>query len=166
MRIKLTEQDIKDLKYQCRMGYIIPFLFFIIGSFLITGFVHFIITIFKEPEGDIYIYITIGIVFVLSILINFIMNGKVKRDIRNGEKILKKKTIQRKESMVDVEAGSANVGTMPHNRRMNKFIRYDLIIDNTKYRIDKELFEKCKDGDDIYFHIAPESKFRIKIDFK
>ena len=166
MRMRLTEQDIKDLKYQCRMGYIIPFFFLTLGSIFITGFVHLIITGIKEPEGDFHIYMTIGVIFIVSILINYLMNGKLKKDIQNGEKILEQKTIQRKESMIVAEAGSANVGNLPHFRPMNTAIRYDLIIDNTKYRIEKELYEKCKDGDDIYFHIAPISRFRIKIDLE
>ncbi|WP_289053852.1 hypothetical protein [Carboxylicivirga marina] len=166
MRMKLSEQDIKDLKYQCRMGYIIPFFFFTIGSFAISGLVHFIMTEIKEPQGDFHIYITIAVVFSLSILINYLMNGKYKKDIQNGEKILEQKTIERKVSMIDAEAGSATVGDIPHNRKMNTFIRYDLIIDNTKYRIDKNLFDMCNEGDKVYFHIAPISRFRIKIDLK
>ncbi|WP_321320610.1 hypothetical protein [Labilibaculum sp.] len=166
MRRKLTEQDIKNIKYQCRMGYILPFFFFTLGSIFITALVDFIVSFEREIEGSIHIYLTIGILFIISVLMNYLMNGKYKADLRNKEKILERKTIQKKLATEDVEAGSANVGPLPHNRSMNKFMRYDLIIDNTKYRIDKELFDKCSDGDDVFFHIAPKSKYRIKIDLK
>lgn len=31
---KLTDSDIKELKYQCRMGYTIPTMIFILGAFI------------------------------------------------------------------------------------------------------------------------------------
>ena len=166
MRKNLTDQDKKDLKYQCRMGYVIPFFFLLLGSIFITGLVNFIMNLETDIESNLHVYITVGAILIISVLMNYLMNRKYIADIRNNEKILERRTIQQKIATADVEAGSANVGPLPHNRSMNKFMRYDLIIENTKYRIDKELFDKCNDGDEVYFHIAPKSKFRIKIDLK
>ena len=92
------------------------------------------------------------------------MNRKYYQDIQNNQKVAVLKTLQRKTSKRDFEAGSGNMTTLPHNNPMNEFIRYDFIIDNTIYRVKKELFESCSDGDQVYFYIAPKSKFHLSIE--
>jgi hypothetical protein len=166
MRKTLTAQDIKDLRYQCRMGYVIPFFFFVLGSLLVSAIVDFIFNQDIDSLNNIHMLLVIGSMFILSIFINFKMNGKYISDIRNNEKILVTKTIQQRKSKIDAEAGSGNMTTLPHNNLMKEFIRYDIIIENTLYRIDKELFENCANGDQVYFHVAPKSKFRLKIELK
>jgi len=49
---------------------------------------------------------------------------------------------------------------------MKEFTRYDLIIDNTKYRTDKELFDKCSVGDEVLFFYAPKSNYLLSIEKK
>lgn len=166
MRRTLSKQEIKQLKYQCRMGYVIPFFFFVISSVLVSVIFD---TMFYNGNGSLnnnHIFLSVGIMFILSVLMNFKMNGKYISDIRNNRKIFEIKTIQRKESKIDAEAGSGNMTSLPHNNPMKVLKRYDLIIENTRYRIDKELFENCSQGDEVYFHIAPKSKFRFKIELK
>jgi hypothetical protein len=95
-----------------------------------------------------------------------LMNKKYYSDIRNNEKLSEKKIIQRKIDKTDYEAGSGNMTTLPHNNPMKEFTRYDLIIDNIKYRIDKELFDNCNDGDEVLFYYAPKSKYLLSIEKK
>lgn len=166
MRKALTAQDIKDLKYQCRMGYIIPFFFFVLGTLIVSTIIYYLFNQESEGLNNYHMLLVFVAMFILSIFINFKMNGKYISDIKNYEKIIETKTIQRKESKNDVEAGSGNMTTRPHNNPMKEFKRYDLIIENTRYRIDKELFENCEDGGEVYFHIAPKSKFRLRIEAK
>ena len=166
MRTPLSAQDIKDLKYQCRMGYVIPFFFFVLGSFLVSAVVDYIFNPDSVSLNNNHMFLVIGGMFILSVFMNFKMNGKYISDIRNNEKILEPKLIQRKESKNDAEAGSGNMTTLPHNNPMKEFKRYDLIIENTRYRIDKDLYENCVNGAEVYFHIAPKSKFRLKIELK
>ncbi len=61
----------------------------------------------------------------------------------------------------DYEAGSG--GRLSSNGDMKAFNRYDIIIDNTRYRINEAFFEACHEGDEVIFHIAPKSKHRLKI---
>ncbi len=166
MRKTLSEKDIKDLRYQCRMGYILPSFLFIIGS--VAGIV-IAEYLFNNGSDSLNMKNVITVIMgfgLLAIFTSYKMIGKYISDIRNNEKILETKIIQKKESKKDYEAGSGNITTLPHNNPMKEFIRYDLIIENTKYRIDKELFEKCADGDEVYFHIAPRSKYRLGIELK
>lgn len=161
MELKLTEKEVNELKYQCRMGYIIPSMIFIIGTVLSMLF------LWKIVEGDIEIvlYVVFGL-FVISALISYIMNRKYYSDIKSNIKTSVVKVIQKKVDTKDFEAGSGNMTTLPHNNPMNEFMRYDLIVENTKYRVDKELFESCSEGDEVLFLYAPKSKFLLGIEKK
>ena len=89
------------------------------------------------------------------------MMNKYITDINNNEKTLEVKIIQTKELKKDYEAGSG--GRLSIDGNMKAFNRYDIIIDNTRYRINEAFFEACREGDEVIFHIAPKSKHRLKI---
>jgi amino acid permease len=166
MRLRLTEKDIKELKYQCRMGYVLPAMIFILGTFI--GGAIYELNFNKNSSGlniEIDLLIALGFLIV-SYAISHLMNKKYYSDIRNNEKLSEKKIIQRKIDKTDYEAGSGNMTTLPHNNPMKEFTRYDLIIDNIKYRIDKELFDNCNDGDEVLFYYAPKSKYLLSIEKK
>jgi hypothetical protein len=166
MRLQLTKKDIIDLKYQCRMGYVLPFMIFILGTFIVGAIYE--LNFNTNSDGlNLEIELLFGLGFLLiSILISSKMNWKYYSDIRNNEKVSETKKIQRKIDNKDYEAGSGNMTTLPHNNPMKEFIRYDLIIENTKYRIDKELFDICSNGDEVLFFHAPKSKFLLSIEKK
>ena len=166
MRLQLTEKDIIDLKYQCRMGYILPSMIFILGT-IIFGLIYELNYNSNADGFNFNIDLIIAMVFlIISILDSYLMNYKYYVDIRNNEKVAETKTVQRKIDIKDFEAGSGNMTTLPHNNPMNEFIRYDLVIENTKYRVEKELFEKCSMGDEVLFFIAPKSNYLLSIEKK
>lgn len=166
MRLQLTEKDIKELKFQCRMGYVLPFIIFILGTFILGAFFELYFNTNKEGLNlKIDSLIVLGFA-IFSMLLSYIMNRKYYSDIRSNEKVSVIKTIQRKIEKKDYEAGSGNMTTLPHNNPMIEFIRYDLIVENTKYRIDKELYEMCSDGDEVLFYYAPKSKYLLSIEKK
>jgi len=166
MRLRLTEKDIKELKYQCRMGYVLSAMIFILGTFI--GGAIYGLNINTNSEGlnlEIDLLIALGFL-IISFFVSYIMNGKYYSDIRNNEKISETKIIQRKIDKKDYEAGSGNMTTLSHNNPMKEFTRYDLIIENTKYRVDKILFDICADGDEVLFYYAPKSKYLLSIEKK
>jgi len=166
MRLQLTEKDIKDLKYQCRMGYILPFLIFILGS-IIVGSIYELNFTTNNNGLNFKIDFLISMVFaIISLLVSYIINKKYYSDLRNNEKESEIKIIQRKTEKKDYEAGSGNMTTLPHDNPMKEFIRYDFIIDYTNYRVDKELFELCSNGDEVLFFYAPKSKYLLSIEKK
>ena len=156
MRAKLSEEGIKNLKYQCRAGYVVSILFFLLGSSI--TFVLYYINDINSLSEAVLLFLTI---LTVSFLIAFFMMGKYITDINNNEKFLEVKIIQVKELKKDYEAGSG--GRLSFNGDMKAFNRYDIIIDNIRYRVDKTFFEACREGDEVIFHIAPKSKHRLKI---
>ncbi len=160
---RLTEKDIKELKYQCRMGYVLPAMILILSTFI--GGAIYELNFNTESKGlniDIDLLIALGFL-IISLFISNLMNKKYYSDIRNNEKIAETKIIQKKIFQKDYEAGS---GTLCIGQEMNEFTRYDLIIDNIKYRIDKELFDICSDGGEVLFFYAPKSKYLLGIEKK
>lgn len=146
-------------------GLYYPFLLFCDWLlFFVLALVYFLLN--NIELNNEHIALVLIVMFCISLFINFKMNRKYRIDIRNNEKILIPKTIQRKESKTDYEAGSGHITPLPHNNPMKGFTRFSLIIENTRFRVDKELFESCKDGDEVFFHVAPKSNFRLSIQLK
>lgn len=163
MRHQLNEKDIKNLKYQCRMGYLLPGMVFI----LLAGIGVFVYEYnfnTEKPglntEADVLIML---LAFTVAFLLSFAMNRKYYADIRFKEKRTEEKIIQRKIDRVDFEAGSGNMTTMPHNNPMNKFTRYELVVDNERYRVSKQLYEQCSKGGKLLFNFAPRSNYLLDI---
>lgn len=156
MRKQLTESDLRELRYQCRMGIVLPILFLILSNmvlylFLLQGHLKF----------DAPVQITVLALVAVAFLIHILMNRKLILDIRNGEKVVEFKRVQLKEKKRDFEAGS---GTL--QSKMNEFEQYNLVIDNCVYRVDKEVFDRCETGEEVAFFIAPISKYQLQIDLK
>ena len=152
MKTKLTQKDIQKLNYQKRPGFLMSSLIFIlwIGLTVLANY---------ESEDN-YTFIILIVTIIISITVYYLMVRKFQKDISNKEKILEVKIIQKKESISDFEAGS---GTMYPRQKMKSFDSYSIIIDNTRYRVDKGFYETCNAEDEITFHIAPKSKHRLKM---
>jgi amino acid permease len=163
MNKSLTLKDIKELRYQCRMGYILPFFLFFFGTLFSIALYENLLN--KEDTTNLVAAVSILLVWVfLAILISYKMNGKYYQDIRNNIKVPNTKIIQQKNRKRDFEAGSGNMTTLPHNNPMKEFYRYDFIVENTIYRVEKELFESCSEGDTIHFYYAPKSNYLLTIE--
>jgi hypothetical protein len=158
MRKQLTESDLRELRYQCRMGIIIPVLFLILSNMIL-----FLFILEGDLKFDTPVQITVCALVSVSALVHILMNRKLILDIRNGEKEVEFKRVQHKEKKRDFEAGS---GTLTFDNEMNEFDRYHLIIENCAYRVDKDIFEQCQAGEEVAFFIAPISRYQLQIDLK
>lgn len=163
MKKTLTQKDIKDLRYQCRMGYVIPVFIFLLGSIFAVAIYELDINSGNEINTKLDLLFAAGCA-VIAMLVSYKMNRNYYIDIRNNEKIAYAKILQKKISKTDYEAGSGNMTTLPHNNPMKAFIRYDFIIDNTMFKVDKDLFESCRDGDEVILYYAPKSRYLISIE--
>ena len=161
MKKALTQSDIEELRYQCRMGYLLPAMFFLLGNILVGGacFVNF-----GSDGTTIEMLLIIVVVFAcLALLMGYKMNWKYISDIAYMEKQVVTKIIQRKEAKRDYEAGS---GTMYLGQEMNGFDSYSIIVENTRYRVDEELYLACAEGGEVLFNYAPKSRYRLSIEVK
>ncbi len=161
MRKKLNERDIKDLRSQCRIGYVIPFMIFILGTF-ISGAIYELNFNLKSDGLNTKIILLIALGFIIiSFFVSYKMNWKYLLDIRNNEKEIELKTIQKKEYKRDYEAGSGSLG-----QEMNGYDSFSIVVENYRYRVDKDIFINSNEGDEVFFYYAPISEYLINIELK
>ncbi len=160
MSIRLTENDMKELKFRCRVGYILPVMVFILLSLAAISIYEINYNIDSDSlnlQVDLFLLLA---VFLFSCWLSYHMNRKYYADIKNKIKVYSKKKIQKKISTVVYEAGSGSGNTLG----MKDGMRYDLIVDNILYRIDKPLYEECLVGDTVLLYYAPKSNYLLSIE--
>ena len=155
----LTQKDIKELKYQCRMGYIIPLMVLLISNMIIFLAVYTNDLSYTNP----FVLLAVSASVVFEVFLNIKMNHNYLADIRNGIKKQEIKQIRLKEAFTDYEAGSA---TLFVTQKMNPYTRYNIIVNNTRYRVEKEFYENCNEGDEVVFYFAPQSNYLLTIELK
>lgn len=163
MTRKLTDTNIKELRYANRSGYVIGF-FSIIVSSAIYGFAFISIDI-----NSYMLYILLGV--LTGFLIMWIINRKFWEDLKNRRKDILIKKVQNKNSNVSYEAGSSigysfKENKSAHFRGQKEHDIYNLIIDNYRYKVKKELYDLVEIGDEVEFHYASKSKFLLSINKK
>ena len=118
-------------------------------------------TIYDTNTGSINskmaIFISTG-ALVLSLMLNLVINYKYYIDLRIREKVLVVRTLMSKIKKTDYAGGS--VSGVP-----GAYIyRYEFIVDNRAFRVDKDLFESCSEGDKLFFSYAPKSQYLLGIE--
>lgn len=161
-KVGLTDEDKTLINKQMRAGIVVSF------SILILG-LGSTLTIFfldkSEPkiiEPGILWILLIGIA-VLANGVFMLMNRKYFGDLNDGSKYIETKKIQKKELKKDFEAGSANLHP---GQKMKELQSANLIIENTRYEVSKDDFERAEEGGEVLFHYAAKSNFLIKIEVK
>jgi hypothetical protein len=157
MTLSLSAQDIKTLRYQCRPGIIFSLMVLIIIPASLFTFIKG----FNVSVSLSYIIIALILDLIISFIIAFLLTRKFLIDIRSGVKRYEIKKISGKESKLDTEAGS---GTLYIEQKMKTFDTYYLIIENVRYRVEKEMFGTCLEGDEVVFFYAPRSNFRLSME--
>lgn len=154
----LTERNRKDLKNQCKMGFVICLVVFMLTT--VVG-----ITVYEvvfdpgntglNPEMSISIA---GGVLLLSVLLKFLINHKYYSDLRNNKKVLLTKKLAGKSKSLD------SFGFKEANLSKGTINRFEFIVDDIKFRIDESLYQSCADGDKLVFSYAPKSKYLLDIE--
>ena len=152
----ITENDIKTLKYEKRIGYVFA------GFILTGGALSNIVFIATNSERewsllllrDWLLLLLIDFVIIgLSFLVAFLMNRKINKDLRAGTKMVTIGKIARKEHQIDYEAGSGSLG-----QEMKPYSKYVLTVNGIEYNVEKELFDTVEEGDFIEAHEAKYSE--------
>ena len=98
-------------------------------------------------------------------LISFLINRNYYQDLRDQEKDESYSIVQKKQHRKDFEAGSGVI-TKFLAKPMREFIRYDIIVDNTIYRVDEKLYNECAEGDRIILYFARHSRYHLGFELK
>jgi hypothetical protein len=151
MHRSLSTQDIKDLRNQCSMSYLISMILFILGT--IIGVTIYELYFDSNPLAinyQIAVIISFAVLF-LSVLVFLGLNRKYYSDILNNEKIQTIKTLQNKDIITDYYKTTVT-------------LKYVLTVDNIDLAVNKDLFDSCNIGDKLIFNYAPKSKFLLSIE--
>ena len=161
-KIGLTDEDKTLINKQMRAGIVVSFLILLIGigAALIIFFFDKSTPKIIEP-GELWMPL-VGTA-VLANGIFMLMNRKNLGDLKDGSKIIETKKIQKKELKKDFEAGSANLHP---GQKMKELQSTNLIIDNTRYEVDKTDFERAEEGGEVLFHYTSKNNQLIKIEVK
>ena len=166
MRLQLSESDKQFIKYQKRPGIMLAALTFAAGSFY--NIFYFAIPDFQI--SNIFILSFDVFIVLLSFFIWHRINQKYRRDIEADTKIIKKGQVQKKDSYISYETGSASIhipilgDLFPKlfSIKMRSTDRFYLIINNTRMRVSKEVYHSIKVGDTIDLYYTAVSDIRIE----
>jgi len=167
MKIELTKENLKKLKFEKRIGFVFALLVIAFGA-LIN-----LVYIVSNHEKSLLLLLLIGFGIVgLSYLICFLINRKINKDLRAGTKAVRIEKIGEKIYKPDYEVGSGvlyipvlgNLFSKLWGIKMKENSKYILVIKGIEYNVEKELFDKVIEGDSIEIH---ESKYSdIFLEFK
>ncbi|MEZ7885454.1 MAG: hypothetical protein QMB39_09355 [Bacteroidales bacterium] len=158
---KLTEQDIKILKFEKRIGYVFLIITLLIGALL--NLTYFLL-IKREPNYLLVGLIDLGIVLLAYFVCNRI-NHKINQDLKENTKELLKRTVQEKKEEFCSEPGSGMLyipvlgDLFPKlwGQKMNMIKRYFIVANNYKHEVNIDIYSTLEEGADIYIHFANHS---------
>nr|WP_321354047.1 hypothetical protein [uncultured Draconibacterium sp.] len=157
----LTKTDKKNLRNQCKMGLILSLLVFVFAT--IIGVTIYELSFDSDPNGlNIKMAASIAIVtLILSALLNLLLNRKFYRDLQFNEKIQIIRTLMSKSERKDYHAASPRSGMSTAYNEI-----YEFVVDDVKFDVDKELFDRCTEGDQLILNYAPKSEYLLSIEKK
>lgn len=162
MTQSLTEQDRKFLKYEKRIGYVFAGLILSFG-----GFFNLIYFLLNKVHPNLLLagLIDLGII-LLAYTVCHRTNRKLNLDLKDNQKEIHTKTLEKKEEVNSYEAGSGSLhipilgNLFPklwgQNMKENKL--YYLYSQGNRYEADKALYDQLKKGSEFHIHYARHSE--------
>jgi hypothetical protein len=159
---ELTDKDRKVLKYERRIGFVFSGLILSFG-----GLFNLIYLVLNKTVQNylMVILIDLGIVLLSYFVCNRI-NLKVNRDLKDNKKELLKKRVNKKIEEKSYEAGSGALyipvlgDLFPKlwGQKMRETRRYYIFTSDSKYEVEKEVYNDLKKDTDFYVHFAKHSE--------
>lgn len=154
--MSLTPEEIKEIKYNKRFGYILSVVVIVCGT--TTVFVCSQIETIKL--SNIRIFELTFLTFGLSALVLYVMNRKLNMDLRFKERLVETKRIDNRKKLVDYEVGSGSLyipllgDLFPKiwGQEMKGKKKFRLTIDGENYDVEEDLFNAVNEGDEIELH--------------
>ena len=163
MKRRLTKQDIKKLKYSTRTGYVFGLFVFL----PVIGF--YIFSVVDQSENRYDSVLAVGL--LISILIVWLVNRKYWIDLRNQEKDIVIKMVDKKETKEEFLGGSSTGISVSGKKGhfytgMRSRMEYSFIIDYVRHRVDKDVWDNVKENEEVEFHVAMKSQQLLSIKAK
>lgn len=167
--MKLTDKDIKTIKYEKRTGYVFPGFILAFGSFYLL----FYTLSNQNISWKIIILFAAGLIGI-SILTSILINRKYNMDLRSGTKMVRIEQVEQIETLTSYEAGSGAMyipilgDRFPKlwGQKMRPKIKFNLIINGFRFEVEKDDFSKVKTGDQVEMHYTMHSDTLLGIEFK
>ena len=167
--MKLTYKDIKTIKYEKRMGIVFSSMILAFGG--LFNLVYSVTT--DDMNWTMIVLIDLGLIGV-SILISHLINGKYNKDLKVGTKKIKTEKVQKKEDQTTYEAGSGAMyipilgDLFPKlwGQQMKPIYKLNLIINNYRFEVEKEIYNKIEKGELVEMHYSQFSDTLLGIEIK
>jgi len=162
MTKELTDKDRKVLKYEKRIGFVFSGLIICFGG--LFNLLYFVL----NKTGQNYLMVSLidlGILLLAYFVCNRI-NLKVNRDLSDNIKEILKKRVDKKIEEKSYEAGSGalfipilgNLFPKLWGQKMRETRKYYIFTSDTKYEVDKEVYDDLEKDMDFYVHFAKNSE--------
>lgn len=161
MKIELTENDRKILKYEKRIGYVFMTLIYSFGG--LFNLFYFIIQ--KDNPNYLMIsLINLGII-LLGFLACRLVNKDVNKDLKENNKTILVREIKKKYSEKSYETGSGNLyipilgDIFPKlfGQKMREGTKYFIIAGEFTHEVEKNDFLNLKEGENALIHYGRNS---------
>lgn len=147
---RLSEEEIKQLKYNLRPG-------FVFGIFLVVvGILVYFISGTEDYDIQSFKLIPVAII-ICAFILTWLINRKILKDLNYRTKLISLGTISKKECETDYEAGSG-LGTSltgnehAYHMKMKSYDKCSLIIDNVRHNVNKDFWDSVEEGEEIEIH--------------
>jgi hypothetical protein len=163
----LTELDRKEIKNMTRFGFVLPTMIALLAGILN---VYFLLDT-KISFNPQILFIIDFIVILLCIIISYRMNHKHFKDLRNGVKRIELAKVRSKQNKTSYDAGSGTLhipvlgDLLPKlwsQKSEPNYLVY-FIIDNSRYEVNKELYNNVNEGDAVEMHYSMFGNTLLKI---
>ena len=154
--MELSENDIKKLKYERRIGYVFMIIIYTFG-----GLFNLMCYIMEEINLSliVLIFINFGII-LLGILVAVLINRDVNKDLKSNDKIVSVKKIIEKHTEKSYEAGSGSLyipvlgDIFPKlwRQEMRETTKYFIVTETYKHEVEKHEYEMFEIGETILVH--------------
>lgn len=159
--MRLTEADIRLIKYEKRFGFIFAGLIISLGAFL--NLFYFV----ASAEKSLLLAIPVDIVILLlSGLVVFFMNRKLNQDLKADYRKKIDARVGARQSEPVFLTGARGLKTEIVGNMLPEALavedaaseRYFLIIDNHRYEVSRSLYQKVEPGDPVKMYYSAFSE--------
>lgn len=151
--MRLTEKDKQAIRLEKRIGFVFGIIVIMAGIIAL-----FLISYYRDFSWPaLSVMLASFLVAATAIFVAARMNRKYNRDLKEDKRVAKTGVVQLKEEAVDYEAGSGvlyipilgDLFPKLWGQKMSKLQKYNLIIDNHRFTVAKELFDSIEEGDEV-----------------